>query len=168
VRIVLNQGADQSALFVQYRDAHGKLRLRKDRIITLPDGKPMKNVLYQPAQIIPIDWDGDGLLDLVINHGQTMDSAPAVVRNIGAKTDPRFDFPRRLACFGEEMSGIAKHGPYYGAGDMDGDGKPDLIAGVEMGLYLFFRRTAMDLDAPPQTVLGPARILRAEDASGAF
>ena len=43
--------------------------------------------------------------------------------------------PKRLACYGEELSGIAKHGPYYGVGDMDGDGRPDLIASTEVGSY---------------------------------
>ena len=57
-----------------------------------------------------------------------MDTAPALLRNIGTKADPRFDFPQRLKCFGDELSGIAKHGPYYSVGDLDGDGKPDLLA----------------------------------------
>ena len=58
-----------------------------------------------------------------------------------------------------EASGIAKHGPYYGAGDMDGDAKPDLIACTEMGSYLFFRRTAMEMESHPRTVMGTARVI---------
>jgi hypothetical protein len=42
------------------------------------------------------------------------------------------------------LSGIAKHGPYYGVGDLDDDGKPDLLACPEMGTYHFFRRTALE------------------------
>jgi len=106
--------------------------------------------------LIPVDWDRDGLLDLVINHGATLDTAPALVRNIGTRTSPRFDFPRRLKCFGEELSGIAKHGPYYGVGDLDGDGRPDLLACPEMGTYHFFRRTALDMPRRPRFVIGPA------------
>jgi hypothetical protein len=149
-----NGYAEQSALFVQYRDGRGKLRLRRDRVIRLPDGSGMQNVVGQPAQLIPIDWDGDGRLDLIINHGQTMDTAPALVRNIGMKTDPRFDFPERLRCFGVELSGIAKHGPYYGVGDLDNDGKPDLLACPEMGTYHFFRRTALDMPRRPSFAIG--------------
>ncbi|MBT6154778.1 MAG: VCBS repeat-containing protein [Planctomycetaceae bacterium] len=155
-----NGFAEQSALFVQYRDEQGRLRLRRDRTITLPDGKSMKNVGGQPAQTIPVDWDGDGLQDLVINHGRTMDTAPAVLRNIGTKTNPRFDFPKRLACWGQKLTGIAKHGPYYGVGDLDDDGKPDLLACSEMGTYHFFRRTALEMPHRPTIVLGSATASR--------
>ena len=149
-----NRYAAHSAIFVQYRDGRGRRRLKKQQVVTLPDGKPLTNVVGQPAQLIPVDWDRDGLLDLVINHGATLDTAPAVVRNIGTRTEPRFDFPRRLKCFGEELSGIAKHGPYYGVGDLDGDGRSDLLACPEMGTYHFFRRTALDMPRRPRFVIG--------------
>ena len=117
------------------------------------------NVRYQPpCQTIVHDWDGDGLLDLIINLGQTMKTAPAVLRNIGTRTQPKFDQPRRLTCYGEDLVGITKHGPYYGVGDMDGDGRADLIASTEVGAYVFFRRTAMDMDKPPATQFGKVRI----------
>jgi hypothetical protein len=153
-----NNYADGISLFVQYRDKNGELRLRRDHVITLPDGSNQINVRYQPSQTIVYDWDGDGLLDLIVNNGQTMDSAPAVLRNIGTKTKPKFDFPKRLACYGEELNGIAKHGPYYGIGDMDGDGKADLIASTEVGNYVFFRRTALDMKHPPATKFGKVRV----------
>ena len=149
-----NGYALQSALFVQYRDERGQLRLRRDRVITVPDGSPLQNVDGQPAQTIPVDWDQDGRMDLVINHGRTMDTAPAVVRNIGTRTQPEFAAPRRLKCFGIELSGIAKHGPYYGVGDLDDDGRPDLLACPEMGTYHFFRRTALDMPRRPTFLIG--------------
>ena len=62
--------AEGISLFVQYRDAEGKLKLRRDHVITLPDGSAALNVRYQPpSQTIVHDWDGDGLLDLIINPG---------------------------------------------------------------------------------------------------
>jgi hypothetical protein len=153
-----NNYADGVSLFVQYRDDKGNLRLRRDHNFKLPDGSNSINVLYQPSQTIVHDWDGDGLLDLVINDGATMDSAPAVLRNIGTKTEPKFDFPKRLACYGEVLNGIAKHGPYYGVGDMDGDGKSDLIASTEVGTYVFFRRAALDMERHPDVTVGDVRV----------
>lgn len=156
-----NMYADGVSLFVQYRDASGNLKLRRDHVVTLPDGSRAVNVRFQPSQTIVHDWDGDGLLDLVINHGQTMDTAPAVLRNIGTKTAPKFDAPKRLKCYGEELSGIAKHGPYYGVGDMDGDGRSDLITSTEVGTYLFFRHTAIDMERPPKLEIGEAHVEQA-------
>ena len=127
-------------------------------VAALPDGSAAINVRYQPpCQVIVHDWDRDGLLDLVINLGPTMKTGPAVLRNIGTRTHPRFDQPRRLTCYGEDLVGITKHGPYYGIGDMDGDGRADLLASTEVGAYVFFRRTAMDMDKPPATQFGKVR-----------
>ncbi len=152
-----NNFADSLSLFTRYRDDKGQLRLRRDHIIT-PEGSAEKtDRLRPPSQTIVHDWDGDGLLDLIINDGGTMSTAPAVLRNIGTKTAPKFAAPKRLTCYGEELSGIAKHGPYYGIGDMDGDGRPDLIASTEVGSYLFFRRTAMDMDKAPAIQFGEVR-----------
>ena len=41
---------------------------------------------------------------------------------------------------------------------MDGDGRPDLIASTEVGAYVFFRRTALDMDKAPATKFGKVRI----------
>lgn len=153
-----NNFVDAVSLFVQYRDQAGVLRLRKDRTIALADGTPTIDARYQANQTIVFDWDGDGLLDLVNNHGRPFDSGPAVFRNIGTKTDPQFDFPKVLSCYGEELSRIAKHGPYYGLGDMDGDGQADLIASTELGTYLFFRRTAMEMDSSPTVEFGDIQV----------
>jgi hypothetical protein len=151
--------AEGISLFVQYRDVEGRLKLRRDHVITLPDGSRAVNVRYQPpSQSIVHDWDNDGLLDIIMNPGATMKTGPAVLRNIGTKTEPKFDHPRRLRCYGEDLTGITKHGPYLGIGDMDGDGRSDLIASTEVGSYVFFRRTALDMDKPPTTKLGEVRI----------
>jgi hypothetical protein len=37
---------------------------------------------------------------------------------------------------------------------MDGDSRPDLIASTEVGSYVFFRRTAMDMAKPPVVQFG--------------
>ena len=42
--------------------------------------------------------------------------------------------------------------------DKDGDGRADLLASTEVGSYVFFRRTALDMDRPPATQFGKVRI----------
>jgi len=157
----------EATLFVQYRDGQGNRRLRRQGALTLTDGKAFTTRLDQPGQYFLADWDGDGLLDLIFNHGPTLKTAPAVLRNVGAKTKPRFHTPVELTCFGESIKGIAKHGPYYGIGDLDGDAKPDLLACLEIGTYGFFRRTALDMKARPRFVLGDVREIGKTDGSEA-
>jgi hypothetical protein len=141
----------RAALFVRYRDAQGRLRLREDRVLTYPDGSEVKT-----GNCFLVDWDRDGLLDLIINVGEWCRMGPALVRNIGTRTDPQFDHLVKLTCFGQSMAGIAKHGPYYGAGDMNGDGKPDILATTEVGTYAFFSHTAIEMKQRPTFVFGKA------------
>jgi hypothetical protein len=64
-----------------------------------------------------VDWDGDGLLDLVIGTR----GGVQWLRNVGTKLAPRLGPPRLLvASGGHHLTGIA-------VADWDGDGRPDLI-----------------------------------------
>ncbi|MEE3285902.1 MAG: VCBS repeat-containing protein [Planctomycetota bacterium] len=153
--------AEAYALFVQYRDREGHLKLRRDRVITLPNGKPLKCPGYITSQAIAADWDRDGLLDLVCHWGPTNTKCqPMFVRNIGTRTEPRFDHPQPLSLWGQPLYNLMKHGPYWAVHDIDGDGRPDLLAGCAYGNYAFYRRTAMDMPSRPTFQIGKARKLR--------
>ncbi|HCK52802.1 MAG TPA: hypothetical protein DIC23_06260 [Planctomycetaceae bacterium] len=152
--------AEAYALFVQYRDREGQLKLRRDRVITHPDGKPLKCPAYITSQAIAADWDRDGLLDLICHWGPANTKCqPMFVRNIGTRTEPRFDHPRPLSLWGRPLYNLMKHGPYWAVHDIDGDGRPDLLAGCAYGNYAFYRRTAMDMPSRPTFQIGPARTL---------
>jgi len=152
--------ADVYALFVQYRDGQGRLRLRRDRVITLPDGEPLKGPGAITSQAIPADWDQDGLLDLICHWGPTNTQCqPIFVRNIGTRADPRFDHPKPLSLWGDRLFNLMKHGPYWAIHDFDSDGRPDLLAGLCYGNCAFYRRTAMDIAARPTFEIGRAAVL---------
>jgi len=152
--------ADVYGFFVQYRDDQGKLRLRRDRIITLPDGSPMKAPQSITSQSLVVDWDGDGLLDLICHAGPSNTKCqPEFLRNIGTKSEPKFDFPKVLCYWGKPLFGLVKHGPYWGVADLDEDGRPDLLAGCGGGNYVFFRRTALEMTERPKFALGKLRKL---------
>ncbi|MBN2292475.1 MAG: VCBS repeat-containing protein [Pirellulales bacterium] len=138
-------------LFEQYRDASGSLRLREVGPVKLPDGNTIHS--HIPPQYILVDWDRDGLLDLIFKRGSVYNTRPALARNIGTKNNPKFDTPVDLFCFGQSTDKPIGH-LYYGIRDLDGDGKPDLLINTDMGTYAFYRHTALQMKERPRYKLG--------------
>ena len=69
--LVTLDGENRKAwLFTQSRDAEGRLRLRKTRALALRDGRPIDDAIVHRTRhwtesFRAVDWDGDGLIDLV-------------------------------------------------------------------------------------------------------
>ncbi len=150
-------------LFTQSRDAEGRLRLSKNRPLALRDGRPIDEGLVRRTShwtesLRAVDWDGDGLIDLVYclagTDRSTQDGGSIyLLRNCGTKTDPVFEPPVTLCCFGEPIR-LTAHGPHAWVGDLDGDGKPDLLACVEWSVYPFYRHAALKMKSRPKIELG--------------
>ncbi len=121
----------------------------------LPDGSIVES--YIPPQYFLVDWDGDGLLDLVYKDGPVYKTDPAVALNIGTKTEPKFDTPIKLDCYGQSTDDPIGH-IYYGIRDLDADGKPDLLICTERGTYAFYRHTALTMRERPKFELGALEV----------
>ena len=77
-----------------------------------------------------IDWDGDGLMDLVMNSGNVV-----LWRQVGAENGTwRF---ARVGDLADEK--LAGHSTSPCACDFDGDGVKDLLVGAEDGFYYHLR-----------------------------
>jgi hypothetical protein len=82
-----------------------------------PKGVGEPNWLAETTSLCVVDWDGDGLPDLVSGGPHSV----SWLRNIGTRKTPRLGSPRLLiANPASTITGIA-------VADWDGDGLPDLI-----------------------------------------
>jgi len=77
------------------------------------------------------DWDGDGLLDLLVGNY----AALRFYKNVGTPSEPRFAAPTKIEC---PVGRFPSH-PTPCVADLDGDGKPDLILGGAKLPILFCR-----------------------------
>jgi len=150
-------------LFAQYRDERGVLRLKKAGPMKLADGRLIDDAIVERSahwteSFRPVDWDGDGLMDVMYACGGTEPAKGSIylLRNVGTKQEPLFDAPRTMCCYGWPIK-VTAHGPNPWPGDLDGDGKPDLLTCVEWSVYPFFTHAAIEMTERPTYELGTVR-----------
>jgi len=145
----------QATLFVQYLDDDGQRRLRVQGPVRLEDGRLIDDSIVGRQQhwtesFRPVDWHGDGLVDLIYNLAATGEIY--LLRNVGTSAAPVFAAPRQLACYGEPLA-FTIHGPNAWAGDLNGDGKADLLGCVEWSVYPFYAHAALEMAEHPHYII---------------
>jgi hypothetical protein len=145
-------------LFRQSVDEDGAARLRKDRHLTLVDGRKIDDSIvgrdrHWTESFRAIDWNGDGRLDLIYNTAGS--GHIYLLANVGSVTDPVFALPRKFLLYGKTFTPFTIHGPNAWPCDLNGDGLPDLIGCVEWSVYPVFAHAALEMDRHPDWELGP-------------
>ncbi|MEO2045238.1 MAG: VCBS repeat-containing protein [Pirellulales bacterium] len=160
---ITHDGSTRKAtLFVQTRDAQGKLRLKKDHPVRLVDDRPIDDSIvgrnaHWTESFRAADWNADGLIDLIYSlagshSGMLENGSIYLLRNIGTKSVPKFALPRTLCCYGKPIV-VSNHGPHPWIGDLDGDGKPDILTCVEWSVYPFYSHQAVEMKSRPKYTL---------------
>jgi hypothetical protein len=101
------------------------------------DGKPVNPDIGSHA--FAFDWDGDGLIDLIIG---TAAGDVYFVPNVGTRDKPVFGDPKPLEAGGKKLT-IPTGSAAPVVADWDGDGLPDLIVGAEDGSVVWFRNEGL-------------------------
>ena len=102
------------------------------------------------------DWDGDGRWDIVFgtNKGTQRvvksvkpgtDSTPFFMRNVGTDSQPVFKYPQPIKLKDGKMIDFDVHICSVWPTDLNGNGKPDLIAGGEDGRVYYFYRDELNI-----------------------
>ncbi len=100
----------------------------------------------QNSMPVFFDYDHDGLMDLIIGNYGYYDttgnyrSSLSLFKNIGTATHPAYNLITKD--FANIESLVLNQGVYPTFGDIDGDGKPDMISSDTSGYLMFFKDTA--------------------------
>jgi hypothetical protein len=97
-----------------------------------------------------VDWDNDGLPDLVVGEGA--DGYPTgkvrVYLNVGSRAEPAFDTYFHVQSEGVDLSwpALGCLGLFPRVMDWDGDGRKDLLVGTNEGLVRIYLNVGTDSD----------------------
>lgn len=162
--LVTLNGADRNlTLFTQYKAEDGGTGVKMAGPLKLTDGRVINDSVVGRTKhwtegFVCVDWDGDDLMDIVYSCAGTHPAKGSIylLTNVGAPGEPVFDEPRTMCCFGTPIK-VTDHGPHPWAGDLDGDGKPDLVTCVEWSVYPFYTHAALEMPKRPRYTLGEVK-----------
>jgi hypothetical protein len=92
------------------------------------------------------DYDGDGLVDILIGHTSPTKHDIVVYKNIGTKTEPKFDKPKPIELPEPKMS---RPSPFLI--DWDKDGVNDMLCGTDKPKIYFFKNNGTNKEPKYET-----------------
>lgn len=138
-------GQSEDVKVVQYYHNIANDSLEKYHYVD--DSTFMREIVDVGTESHPVflDYDGDGLMDIVIgNYGRFQSSGASkssltLYHNIGTDTMPVY---QEASSDWYGLSAYNVNGIFPAFGDMNGDGKPDMVVGDYTGKIHFFKNTS--------------------------
>lgn len=125
----------------------------RGEFVPVPGGKEKDTQLLSAA---PVDWDGDGDLDLVLGE---RDGRLLLSRNVGTPKAPVFARNPERIRYGRRSAWVESGHSIPAVGDLDGDGLFDLVSGASDGSVTLWRNVG-EAGKPtfeaPVVLLGPS------------
>ncbi len=149
LRVALNTGTKEKPAF-----GIRKYLLFTDGTPLTVDGRvvrPGYNAKYMKTYPTPVDWDHDGVLDLLVTHEYDREGSVAVSFFRGVKTNLGLRFEKPVPLFTAANGGKALPGcqPMISIGDLNGDGIDDIVMGLSLPTI------PVDGQDPRATIDGP-------------
>ena len=113
------------------------------------------------SKIQVVDWDGNGLLDLMLGVGPQPGSTfrgsfVLLCRNVGTNAEPLFARPQVLLFDAEgKPQEFFRHGAHPAVVDWDGDGGWELLAGADFGHVWYWKPESFGSPSGPFEIYRP-------------
>ena len=154
--IIAVNGMKSLVLYEKYMKGPHFPALKHGKQLYYTDGTAIRDVRF--IKLRNIDWDGDGLTDIVATQNLFSEDRRSLLflKNAGTRHFPVFEKPVGLKFYGKNIS-FSWHGLQPSFLDWDGDGSMDFVGCTESGLFILFRNAAL---RQPKPVVKTGKLIR--------
>ncbi len=143
-------GSNLSRHVWHYQNLRGMPGVLRDSFALTTKSFVLEDMVHHYLKASPVvaDWNGDSLPDLLVAYeNSALKPCLALYRNKGTFSTPIFELVDSLFL---RLDSVPIRNPRLAAGDLDGDGRPDLLIGHSDSTMLHYRNITTSTTGPIQ------------------